>query len=85
MQTVKNLLHAKNNKKMGNHRVEFRKNKFDHQLRIFYYYVTPICTVNDDRGTFTIDDSYGTVSTKRACNAYRSALRSKYDYTEITL
>lgn len=84
MKTVENLLQAERNIKLGNHRMEHRTNYAGHNLRVFYYYSTPICTVNDTRRTFTIDKSYGTSSTTRACNAYMRKLIVQ-GYTEIVL
>lgn len=66
MRTVHHLATATRDKKVGNHRVEVRG-----ELRSYIYFYTEICRANLKTNTFWIDDSYGTVSTTRACNAYR--------------
>ncbi|EJW14055.1 hypothetical protein M5X02_30150 [Paenibacillus alvei] len=66
MKTVQTLVNVKKDTKAGNHRVSISQGKRD-----FYYYATAICKVDDTKGTFVIDSSYGTQSTTRACNAYR--------------
>lgn len=81
MKTVQNLLNATKDVKKGNHRVKVFPITMNKQ---FFYYNTMICWVNDNDKTFAIDDSYGTVSTKRACNSYRRELLSM-GYTEVTL
>ena len=67
MKTVEVLASAGQNKRSGNHRVVIHSNG----IRQFYYYDTVICRADYFFKKFTLDDSYGTVSTKRAVNAYR--------------
>lgn len=83
MRTVEKLLNASRDMKSGNHRVEHITNNFGHEVRKFYYYATVIAYVNDTKRTFTIDASYGSSSTTRACNAYRRELC--YTHTEVEL
>lgn len=73
MQTVKNLIEANNNKKLGNHKKEF----YDEGQK-YYYYETVICNVNHVDGTITLDKSYNTPSTTRAVNAYKRELELRY-------
>lgn len=84
MKTMKNLLNADGDKTLGNHYVTNKTNNFGHQLRAFTYFSTVICLVNDTKKTFTIDDSWGSQSTTRACNAYRRELTSQ-GYEEVKL
>lgn len=76
MKTVEQLANSKSEKNAGNHKVRFSLGQ-----RLFYYYSTVICKVNDAKKTFVIDSSYGTQSTTRACNAYRKHFES-LGYTE---
>jgi hypothetical protein len=85
MQTVKNLVTAKKDVKIGNHRVEiinFENGKC--LVRKFYYYSTVICKVDYSSRSFSIDSSYGSQSTTRACNAYRAYFK-QIGYTEINV
>ena len=67
MKFVEVLALAGQNKKVGNHRVVIHSDG----SREFYYYSTVICRSHDSFKKFTVDDSYGSVSTKRAVNAYK--------------
>ena len=67
MKFVEVLALAGQNKRVGNHRVVVHNDG----TREFYYYDTVICRADYFFKKFTLDDSYGTVSTKRAVNAYR--------------
>lgn len=81
MKTVEKLTKAKRNMKAGNHRVEIVEYGTG-AVRYYYYYNTIVATEYPAEGNFSIDDSYGTVSTTRVCNAYRKHF--EYDgYTEI--
>jgi hypothetical protein len=80
MTAIDNLVSAKNNKKAGNHKVEF---VFGGNARNFIYYWTTICGVDDVAKTFYIDSSYGTQSTTRTCNAYRREFLSR-GYKEVS-
>lgn len=73
MKTIQKLVNAKNDMKVGNHRVEF---SLVGKERRYFYYNTVICSVDHNKGTFKIDASYGSVSTTRACNAYRKYFES---------
>jgi hypothetical protein len=85
MKTVQTLASATKDMKMGNHRVRFIKDeKQGINGRDFFYYDTIICGVDDNRKLFYIDASYGSVSTTRACNAYRKHFIA-LGYTEIDL
>lgn len=81
MQTVKNLISSTNSKKLGNHRVEV-VNNMGIPHRKYIYYSTVIAREYPDTKEFIIDDSYGTASTTRACNAYRKEFLDK-GYTEL--
>ena len=67
MKFVEVLALAGQNKRVGNHRVVINEDG----TREFYYYSTVICRADYFFKKFAVDDSYGTVSTKRAVNAYR--------------
>ena len=67
MKTVEVLASAAQNKRVGNHRVVIHSNG----SREFYYYDTVICRADYYFKKFAVDNSYGTVSTTRAVNAYR--------------
>lgn len=67
MKVVEVLALADYNKKVGNYSVVIHSDG----TREFYYYNTVICRTDDFFKRFAVDDSYGTVSTKRAVNAYR--------------
>lgn len=79
MKTVEDLLNARGDRQLGNHRVEFSRDGLEDKLRFFYYYDTVICIVNDSKQVFSIDSSYGTSSTTRACNSYRREISSYYE------
>lgn len=81
MKTMEKLVSTYQNKKIGNHRVEI-----DHVngCRKFYYYSTVIAISYDSFNKFKIDDSYGSVSTSRACGSYRYEFKS-LGYDEATL
>lgn len=67
MVTVKKLVLADTDKKLGNHRVEIQSNG----EKWFYYYATAIAKVNFSNRTITINDGgWGTSSTTRAINSY---------------
>ncbi|WP_090739315.1 hypothetical protein [Paenibacillus sp. Mc5Re-14] len=80
MKTVQQLAQANNDKKIGSHQVKYSKQ--EEGTRFFIYYNTTICTVDDVNKTFSIDASYGTQSTTRACNAYRRHFLDE-GYSEI--
>jgi hypothetical protein len=85
MKTVESLTSATKDMKAGNHKVKFiacPDTGFGYVGRNFSYYRTTICGVNDRTKKFTIDSSYGTQSTTRACNAYRKHFTS-LGYCEI--
>ena len=67
MKFVAVLALAGQNKRVGNHRVVVHNDG----TRDFYYYDTVICTSHDSFKKFKVNNSYGTVSTTRAVNAYR--------------
>ena len=72
MKFVGVLASAGQNKSSGNHRVVIHSDG----TREFYYYNTVICRADYLFKKFTVDDSYGTVSTKRAVTAYRKYFTS---------
>lgn len=82
MKTVETLANSKQDMKQGNHRVEHSAARM-RCGRDFYYYDTIICATNDLQKQFMIDDSYGSRSTTRACNAYRKHFLDA-GYTEVT-
>lgn len=82
MKTVQTLVNATKEMKQGNHRVSFSQNELGIQGKAFYYYDTIICSTNEPKRLFSIDSSYGTQSTTRACNAYRKHYES-LGYTEV--
>lgn len=79
MVTVKKLIEAYGDKKLGNHRVEIHE---DTVQRWYYYYATPIVKVDYLNETITINDGgWGTSSTTRAINSYLRNL----DYLQFTV
>ena len=77
MKTLVELVQSDKGKSKGNHRVEVVGDE-----RKFYYYTTVICQANDNNKVFSIDDSYGSKSTKRACNWYH-AYFTAFGYEEV--
>jgi hypothetical protein len=74
MKTVKNLLKADGNKTLGNHSVVETSSGRD-----FIYFSTVICSVNDIKRTFRVDNGgYSTPSTARAISSYRYELRNTH-------
>lgn len=70
METMKKLVKATNNMKLGNHRVEINEG-----ITKYFYYATPIIIVDRVNRTLTIDNGgYGTSSTTRAINSYMEEL-----------
>lgn len=74
---VEYLTESNTAKKVGNHRVAV----YAHE-RNYIYYSTTICTEYPKVKAFYIDDSYGTQSTKRACDKYRRHFLQQ-GYTEV--
>lgn len=66
MKTVENLLNARGNKKLGNHRKEVGEG-----FERYIYYGTCVCKVDHNDKTIIINDGgWGTSSTTRTINAY---------------
>ena len=63
--------------KKGNHHMERTSNG-----REFYLYWTCICKTNDNEKTFSIDNSYGTITTTQATNGYREYFLNN-SYNEV--
>ncbi|WCS68432.1 hypothetical protein Goe16_02080 [Bacillus phage vB_BsuM-Goe16] len=78
---VTTLTASPRNKKVGNHRLEVSPFV---NLRRYYYFNTAICTENPVTKTFSIDDSYGTVTTTQNCNQYRQYFLNE-GYKEVSL
>jgi len=66
MVTMEKLGESRTSKKLGNHRVEVCG-----KIRKYFYYNTEIAREEIATDTYWVDPSYGTRSTKEACNAYR--------------
>jgi len=84
MMTVKKLLNACKDRKLGNHRVRIATDMKNAVIgRAFIYHQTTICMVDDRNKLFIVDDGgWKTQSTKRAINAYRKEL-SNLGYAEV--
>lgn len=80
MRTIENLTEGVRNKKLGNHRLEV--DELNSDLHSYYYFYTEICRANWSSKRYWVDDSFGTVSTTRACNAYRVRFDS-LGFTEV--
>lgn len=74
MKTVENLVRRNENLRIGNHRLEMVQNNRGQWISKYYYYSTVIVLVNEASSNFFTDTSYGSVSTKRAVNAYIAEL-----------
>ncbi|OME54005.1 hypothetical protein BSK59_15605 [Paenibacillus odorifer] len=76
MKAIIELANVTKETKKGNHRVSIsKKYNENYSLEIigkaFFFYDTIICSTDEVKRTFSIDASYGTQSTTRACNAYK--------------
>lgn len=70
MVTVKKLIEAKRNKKLGNHRVEIYNTGSEVQ-RYYYYHATAVVVVDYINQTITTNNGgWNTPSTNRTINAY---------------
>lgn len=74
---MQDLVYKEQNTKCGNHKMEIVGG-----VKNLIYYTTTICKVNSHLKVFGIDSSYGTQSTKRACNQYKRELEDN-GYIEI--
>jgi len=73
MKTMENLIKAKGNMKLGNHKKEVNGNTTK-----YIYYWTAIVTVDEKEMTYITDNGgYGTRSTNAAINDYKRKLNDK--------